>query len=112
MYRRDHAPERRARMADGRRTVERGVPTNFFVFYEIDEDKSKHSLSLDEYGQEEQLNACTESLSVACVLSRVVSQVVPRSCSRLRFLTQNQGSPQNPSLRFLMLGVFNASHRL
>ena len=38
-----------ARMADGRRTVERGVPTNFFVFYEIDEDKSKHSLSLDEY---------------------------------------------------------------
>ena len=35
--------------ADGRRTVERGVPTNFFVFYEIDEDKSKHSLSLDEY---------------------------------------------------------------
>ena len=61
-----------ARMADGRRTVERGVPTNFFVFYEIDEDKSKHSLSLDEYGQEEQLNACNESLSVASVLSRVV----------------------------------------
>ena len=61
-----------ARMADGRRTVERGVPTNFFVFYEIDEDKSKHSLSLDEYGQEEQLNACTESLSVARVLSSVV----------------------------------------
>ena len=69
-----------ARMADGRRTVERGVPTNFFVFYEIDEDKSKHSLSLDEYGQEEQLNACTESRSVACVLSSVKGrQVVPLS---------------------------------
>ena len=71
VYRRDHAPERRA---DGGWSPHRreGVPTNFFVFYEIDEDKSKHSLSLDEYGQEEQLNACTESLSVACVLSRVV----------------------------------------
>ena len=36
--------------ADGRRIVERGVPANFFVFYEVDEDESKHSLSLDEYG--------------------------------------------------------------
>ena len=43
--------------ADGRRIVERGVPAYFFVFYEVDEDESKHSLSLDEYGQEEQPNA-------------------------------------------------------
>ena len=30
-----------------------GVPANFFVYYEIDDDESKHALSLDEYGQEE-----------------------------------------------------------
>jgi len=43
--------------ADGRRTVEKGMPANFFVFYEIDEDESKHALSLDEYGQREAINA-------------------------------------------------------
>ncbi len=42
---------------DGRRTVEKGVPANFFVFYEIDEDESKHALSLDEYGHQEVTNA-------------------------------------------------------
>ena len=42
---------------DGRRTVERGVPANFFLFYEVYEVESKHSLSLDEYGQQEQPNA-------------------------------------------------------
>ena len=33
------------------------VPANFFVFYEVDEDESKHSLLLEEYGQQEQPNA-------------------------------------------------------
>ena len=33
------------------------MPANFFVFYEVDEDESKHSLSLDEYGEEEQPKA-------------------------------------------------------
>ena len=42
---------------DGRRTVEKGVPANFFVYYEIDEDESKHNLTLDEYGQMAELNA-------------------------------------------------------
>ena len=46
---------------DGRRTVEstRGVcpPTSSSSTTEVDEDESKHSLSLDEYGQEEQPNA-------------------------------------------------------
>ena len=42
---------------DGRRTIERGVPANFFVNYEIDDDESKHALSLDEYGQTEATNA-------------------------------------------------------
>ena len=41
-----------------RRTVEKGVPANFFVFYEVDDDESKHALSLDEYryAQEEATN--------------------------------------------------------
>ena len=30
---------------------------NFFVYYEIDEDESKHALSLDEYGHQEVTNA-------------------------------------------------------
>ena len=42
---------------DGRRTVEKGTPANFFVYYEIDEDESKHSLELDEYGQRAALNS-------------------------------------------------------
>ena len=42
---------------DGRRIVEKGMPANFFVFYEIDDDESKHALSLDEYGQYEATNA-------------------------------------------------------
>ena len=42
---------------DGRRTVEKGVPANFFVYYEIDDDESKHQLSLDEYGQWDSTNA-------------------------------------------------------
>ena len=42
---------------DGRRIVEKGIPANFFVYYEIDEDESKHALSLDEYGHQEVTNA-------------------------------------------------------
>ena len=34
----------------------KGIPANFFV-YEIDEDESKHALSLDEYGHQEVTNA-------------------------------------------------------
>ena len=36
---------------------QRGVPANFFVYYEIDEDESKHALSLDDYGHQEVANA-------------------------------------------------------
>ena len=39
-----------------RRTID-GVPANFFVYYEIDDDESKHTLSLKDYGHEEVLNA-------------------------------------------------------
>ena len=42
---------------DGRRTVEKGTPANFFVFYEIDDDESKHELSLEEYGRKDVVNA-------------------------------------------------------
>ena len=45
--------------SDGRRTVEKGMPANFFVYYEIDEDESKHALALDEYGRGEMTNAWT-----------------------------------------------------
>ena len=34
---------------DGRRTVEKGKPANFFVYYEIDEDEVKTVLRADEY---------------------------------------------------------------
>ena len=37
---------------DGRRTID-NVPANFFVYYEVDEDESKHVLSLDDYGHTE-----------------------------------------------------------
>ena len=33
------------------------MPANFFVYYEIDDDESKHALSLDEYGQKETTSA-------------------------------------------------------
>ena len=42
---------------DGRRTVEKGTPANFFVYYDIDEDESKHALALEEHGYEEKPNA-------------------------------------------------------
>ena len=38
--------------ADRRRAVGKGVPANFFAFYEIDGDESKHNLSLDDYSCE------------------------------------------------------------
>ena len=41
---------------DGRRTVEQGAPANFFVYYEIDDDESKHALGLEEFGHQEVAN--------------------------------------------------------
>ena len=35
----------------------KGVPANFFVYYEIDDDECKHALALEEYGHAEQPNA-------------------------------------------------------
>ena len=43
---------------DGRRTIEKGEPANFFVHYEIDDDESKHNLQLAEHGHQEVPNAC------------------------------------------------------
>ena len=37
---------------DGR-IVREGVPANFFVYYEIDEEEAKHSLELVEHGHQE-----------------------------------------------------------
>ena len=38
-------------------TFGEGKPANFFVYYEIDEDESKHALALEEYGRREAPNA-------------------------------------------------------
>ena len=38
---------------DARRVVEKGVPANFFVYYEIDENESKHALQLELHGYQE-----------------------------------------------------------
>ena len=42
---------------DGRRTIDKGEPANFFVYYEIDDDESKHNLQLAEHGHQEVPNA-------------------------------------------------------
>ena len=40
--------------ADGRRIVEKGVPANFFVYYEIDEEEGLQcTIRTDEYGGDE-----------------------------------------------------------
>ena len=51
---RSHVCTRSARRAP---RVEKGTPANVFVFYEIDDDESKHELSLDEYGRKDVVNA-------------------------------------------------------
>ena len=42
---------------DGRRTIDKGEPANFFVYYELDDDESKHNLQLAEHGHQEVPNA-------------------------------------------------------
>ena len=37
--------------------LEKGKPANFFVYYEFDEDESKHLLTLEEYGRRDVPNA-------------------------------------------------------
>ena len=37
--------------------MEKGKPTNFFVYCEFDEDESNHLLSLEEYGRREAPNS-------------------------------------------------------
>ena len=39
------------------RFLRTGVPAIFFVYYEIDENESKHLLSVDNYGQQEATDA-------------------------------------------------------
>ena len=42
---------------DGRHIVEKGAPVNYFVYYEIDDDESKHRLDLEEHEHQEVPNA-------------------------------------------------------
>ena len=35
---------------DGRKIVNKGEPANFLVYYPVDDDTSKHNLTLDGYG--------------------------------------------------------------
>jgi len=41
---------------DARRTIDQ-APANFFVYYEINDDESKHNLDLDMHGHQEVLGA-------------------------------------------------------
>ena len=38
--------------SSARRTID-GVKCNFFVYYEVDQDTSKHNLALDAYGEDD-----------------------------------------------------------
>ena len=38
---------------DARKIVTRGEPANFFVYYLVDDDTSKHNLTLDGYGADD-----------------------------------------------------------
>ena len=38
---------------DGRKIVNKGEPANFLVYYPVDDDTSKHNLTLDGYGADD-----------------------------------------------------------
>ena len=38
---------------DARKIITRGEPANFFVYYLVDDDTSKHNLTLDGYGADD-----------------------------------------------------------
>ena len=38
---------------DARKIITRGEPANFFVYYLVDDDMSKHNLTLDGYGADD-----------------------------------------------------------
>ena len=38
---------------DARKIIMRGEPANFFVYYPVDDDTSKHNLTLDGYGADD-----------------------------------------------------------
>ena len=38
---------------DARKIITRGEPANFFVYYPVDDDTSKHNLTLDGYGADD-----------------------------------------------------------
>ena len=50
-------PEGGGRSGNDGGIMEKGVPANSFVYYEIDENESKHLLSVDNYGQQEATDA-------------------------------------------------------
>ena len=51
------ARSRAPTVTPGAPSIEKGEPANFFVHYEIDDDKSKHNLQLAEHGHQEVPNA-------------------------------------------------------
>ena len=38
---------------DARKIITRGEPANFLVYYPVDDDTSKHNLTLDGYGADD-----------------------------------------------------------
>ena len=47
---------------DARKIITRGEPANFFVYYPVDDDTSKHNLTLDGY-------SCTAPTTAGCCSS-------------------------------------------
>ena len=79
----------------GRCYVEKGKAANFFVYYEFDEDESKHLLALEEYGCRDAPNAWvllwSSELHLYVCRARVLSihsQVLAATLSSLRFLAE------------------------
>ena len=56
---------------DARKIITRGEPANFFVYYPVDDDTSKHNLTLDGY-------SCTAPTTAGCC-----SSPLPEGCTRL-----------------------------
>ena len=51
---------------DARKIITRGEPANFFVYYLVDDDTSKHNLTLDGYGADDRSGCCSSRSPEGC----------------------------------------------
>ena len=54
---------------DARKIITRGEPANFFVYYPVDDDTSKHNLTLDGYAAPTTAGCCSSRLPEGCTLA-------------------------------------------